>query len=189
MDTTLRTVKTAMRHDKRLYMLGCFCPIDDVELGITKFRARRLAPELVPLPHVSTGWYESAFEQLPHAMLIADATTGKMQLQNTLSRTEADNKATDMLIELCLDKGKASITGSLEFGDIQGATLFSGQSCRVWAWPLDNGSIAISWRPVWNLDFEELGRLWSSANIQPEEQVEDDLGEITYIDETNERKS
>jgi len=156
MDTHLRTVKTSMSHAGDMYMLGCFCPIDDVELGITKFRARPLPPELPPLHHVPDSWYAAAMEHLPHGLLITNKA-GELLAQNALSRFEANNEATGLLIQSCLEMGGASTTGSLEWSHAEHEAMFAGQLCRVWAWPLADvdGRIAISFRPMCKFNVDE----------------------------------
>ncbi|KAL7563230.1 hypothetical protein ACA910_015722 [Epithemia clementina (nom. ined.)] len=68
--TTTTTTTTETDDKSELYMLGCFCPHDDVELGVTSFKATFLPPRLDPLPHVPSHWYAQAFEQLPMAVRI-----------------------------------------------------------------------------------------------------------------------
>ena len=72
MRTVVETRKTAMTSKEgKLYMLGAFCPHDDVELGITEFKAEKLPPKLQLLDHVPLEWYGDAFDQLPFATIIA----------------------------------------------------------------------------------------------------------------------
>ena len=46
MSTIVETRKTAMVHGGQSYMLGCFGPHDDIELGIKSFRVTKLPPAL-----------------------------------------------------------------------------------------------------------------------------------------------
>jgi hypothetical protein len=66
MTTILETRKTAMTTTTtttqddgkgQLFMLGCFAPHDDIELGITKFRASPLPPVTEDLKHVLLSHY------------------------------------------------------------------------------------------------------------------------------------
>jgi hypothetical protein len=68
MTTIVETRKTAMmiQQNGKLFMLGrSFAPHDDVELGITTFRASQLPPVTEDLAHVPLAWYTEAFRQLP----------------------------------------------------------------------------------------------------------------------------
>lgn len=76
MATIVETRKTAIEHDGQKYMLGCFGPRDDIELGITSFRAGQLPPELDSLQEVTDSWYETAFMQLPMATALVDIRDG-----------------------------------------------------------------------------------------------------------------
>jgi len=73
MVTIVETRKTVMIHEGQNYMLGCFGPHDDIELGITSFRATKLPPTLDDLlKHVPDTWYDKAFQQLPIATTLVD---------------------------------------------------------------------------------------------------------------------
>ncbi|CAK9001773.1 unnamed protein product [Durusdinium trenchii] len=80
--TVLATRKTAMTFQDRLFMLGCFSPVDDMEMSFTDFSTTVSFPELpdlgLPVP-----WQLAAFEQLPNAMAILD---GDLVVQNHLAR-------------------------------------------------------------------------------------------------------
>jgi hypothetical protein len=86
--TIQETRKTAVLVESELYMLGCFAPHDDIELGITTFKASFLPALLEPLPHVSTAWYIEAFRQLPMATRLVDSSTRMTLTQNDLAYTK-----------------------------------------------------------------------------------------------------
>ena len=145
--TILETRKTAVLVDSELYMLGCFGPHDDIELGITTLKASFLPSALEPLTHVPAAWYTEAFRQLPLATRLVDAATGTTLRQNDLAETSFLESDT---IENCLERldqldSTAADYDSYQFGDL----LLAGQPARVWIWrPVqDNRSIlAISAR-------------------------------------------
>ena len=55
--------------------LGCVAPLDDLELGITGFKARSSAPEQPALAHVAGEWFEAAWAQLPQGACLVDMET------------------------------------------------------------------------------------------------------------------
>jgi len=87
MVTILETRKTAMKHDNQNFMLGCFGPHDDIELGITTFRATMLHPVLDPIQHVPDDWYKAAFQQLPLATTLVDLEDKSVIATNDLADT------------------------------------------------------------------------------------------------------
>lgn len=95
MDTIVETRKTAMIHGDQNYMLGCFGPHDDIELGITTFRATMLPPVLEPIKHVTDGWYEAAFQQLPFATTLINTDDMTVIAANDLATTAAANTDDD----------------------------------------------------------------------------------------------
>lgn len=148
--TILETRKTAMRaRDGRLYMLGAFCPHDDVELGITEFRAGKLPPELEEgeeqLGHIPPDWYREAFVQLPMATILMEGgENGQVLSRNFLAEeTGLDPSALKSQLE------EVQSLPEFESYQFSNASL-GGKSCRVWCWRPDNNDkdmIALSARP------------------------------------------
>lgn len=85
MVTTVETRKTAMKYDSQNFMLGCFGPHDDIELGITSFRATVLPPALDPIQNVPDDWYKAAFQQLPLATILVDLEDDRVVAANDLA--------------------------------------------------------------------------------------------------------
>lgn len=144
MCTVVETRKTAMKSKEgNLYMLGAFCPHDDVELGITEFKAEKLPPALhEELDHVPEEWYGDAFNQLPFATLIMEG--GKVVSKNSLAE-KMGLDPTSLKSEL---EEVASLPDydSYHFGNVN----MGGTSCRVWCWRPDVDDrevIAVSARP------------------------------------------
>lgn len=70
------TLKTAMCSEDKDYMLGCFEIVDDVTLGITKFKriaynASSVLPSFGTVP--SYAWFKDAFKTLPLGVAILSA--------------------------------------------------------------------------------------------------------------------
>ncbi|KAL7527205.1 hypothetical protein ACHAWF_002078 [Thalassiosira exigua] len=151
MRTIVETRKTAMTaRDGSRYMLGCFGPHDDVELGVTEFEAGALPPELSDeergADRVPTDWYRDAFVQLPLATILLEGggESGSVLSRNILAE------------ETGLDVGplKAELeeVASLpEYDSYHFAKVnVGGESCRVWCWRPDGKNrdlIAVSARP------------------------------------------
>jgi hypothetical protein len=141
MTTIMETRKTAMQQDGKLFMLGCFGPHDDIELGITTFRASQLPPPTEELTHVPDIWYAEAFRQLPVSTILLDG-------ENVLARNGLanDNKMHVDSFAACLERIESvPDRDCYEFGDV--AAL---PADRVWIWRpnVDNRSVlAIAARP------------------------------------------
>jgi len=151
MSTVLHTRKTAMRDSRgHAFMLGCVAPIDDIELGITTFSARSLAPPQPALAHIHDAWYESAWAQLPQGACLVNASTGVLSDVNSLGVATGpalDDMAGRVLARV-RDAPDAECWG---FGGVDG--LLSDSHARVWVWKLrgdlpgDEEHLALSFRP------------------------------------------
>lgn len=85
--TVVDSRRTAMAHDGHQYILGCLSLIDEIELGVTTFRASPLAAAPLPaLAHINPGWYSSAFDQLPVATWLINLDNGQPILENDLAQ-------------------------------------------------------------------------------------------------------
>jgi len=151
MRTIVETRKTAMTtRDGRLFMVGAFCPHDDVELGITEFRAEKLPPALTndedKLEHVPPEWYGEAFVQLPMATLIMEGgTTGRVISRNVIA--EATGLDPTLLKDQLGEVDSLPDYESYHFGSAD----LGGIRSRVWCWRPDVNDqdiIAVSARPT-----------------------------------------
>jgi hypothetical protein len=147
MTTILETRKTAIQQDGKLFMLGCFAPHDDVELGITTFRASQLPPPTEDLAHVPLAWYNEAFRQLPLSTILTDGEN--VLARNDLATVNEMHVDSDSFAA-CLEQIKSvPDRDCYQFSDVK----LSGNdhpASRVWMWrpDVDNRSVlAISARP------------------------------------------
>mmetsp|Transcript_20148 Transcript_20148/g.19393 ORF Transcript_20148/g.19393 Transcript_20148/m.19393 type:complete len:264 (-) Transcript_20148:371-1162(-) len=135
MVTILETRKTTMVHDDQKYMLGCFGPHDDIELGITSFRAtRKLPPALDSLTNVTDTWYEAAFKQLPFATTLVDvAEDGTIGTSTVIAANELAVADTRMVWKSLLEPilSKLPDFDSYEIGtDTQRAWIWRPEPSR-----------------------------------------------------------
>eukprot|EP00466_Bigelowiella_natans_P004412 jgi/Bigna1/69743/fgenesh1_pg.9_\ len=147
MHTTLLMRKTAMDFGTDRYMLGCFSPFDDLELGVTSFRACRLPQQQQELEHLPEGWYESVWKHLPNAALIVDFS-GNLLAENSL--VGLYKKEVPTIIDACLERVEETLERDPEincwkFANVQ---LEEGK-VRAWVWRPDENSpnFAVSIRP------------------------------------------
>mmetsp|Transcript_22134 Transcript_22134/g.54178 ORF Transcript_22134/g.54178 Transcript_22134/m.54178 type:complete len:283 (-) Transcript_22134:242-1090(-) len=103
MHTTMLIRKTAMDFNEDRYLLGCFSPFDDVELGVTSFRAEKLNGNFDGCEHIPHEWFMKAFDCLPNATLLLNAE-GKIIYRNQLVKDYEDHL--EMLLETCFPKVK-----------------------------------------------------------------------------------
>mmetsp|Transcript_1636 Transcript_1636/g.3102 ORF Transcript_1636/g.3102 Transcript_1636/m.3102 type:complete len:266 (+) Transcript_1636:84-881(+) len=147
MHTTVLIRKTSMFFGQDQFMLGCFSPFDDLELGVTSFRAGRLQEELEEPAHVETEWFEAAFKHLPNATAIITAD-GDILAQNDLIMDYKHELP--RVIDECLSHiyGTQSLDTNIDSWKFSNVSLESGKS-RVWVWRSTPGSkdLAISIRP------------------------------------------
>jgi hypothetical protein len=99
-DTYIYTRKTAMKSQRGTnYMLGCFDFVDDVSLGIAKFKviphdAAAAIPDIGRDDSALDDWFKDAFENLPNAMAIFAADGTVVALNNQWkSAKHADKEA------------------------------------------------------------------------------------------------
>ena len=151
--TVVETRKTSVTIADQLYMLGWFAPHDDVELGLTAFKAGQPPAPLEMLGHVPEEWYPQAFEQLPVAVRVVNiegvvtggAATTPVVAENKLARESFLDQDT---MRHCFNVMEGSSAagasyGAFEFGD----QLWNGKPCRIWAWRVgDDGTVAFAVR-------------------------------------------
>lgn len=108
--TILETRKTAALIDNELFMLGSFGPHDDIELGITSFKANHVPPLLEPLWHVTDSWYQQAFAQLPLASKIYHIANETYEILDTVGENNLakDCFLTDSSLQKCLESVKSA---------------------------------------------------------------------------------
>jgi len=145
--TILETRKTCIvdENDQQLYMLGCFNFHDDIELGITSFRAIPSLPAaLEPLDHVPTSWYTQAFEQLPFSVrLYSDKEMNSLLAENALAKIDfvSDEELVDAL---GLVAGADGLGGEFQSYHV------GGSDYRLWIWSVsleDEEVWAVAYRP------------------------------------------
>jgi hypothetical protein len=112
-------------------MLGCFQPHDDIELGITTFRASQLPPPTEELTHVPDAWYTEAFRQLSFSTIMLDG-------ENVLARNNLATNKNEMHVDsfaACLERVESvPDRDCYEFGDV---SLNNNPASRVWIWRPD----------------------------------------------------
>jgi len=141
--TIVETRKTSIKVAGQLYMLGWFAPHDDIELGLTKFKASRLPDPLDLLEHVPLEWYEHAFEQLPLAVRVMNMDELEdVVAENILAREGFLDETTEQhCLKLVKEAGDSFNT--FQFGDQK----WNGAPCRIWVWRLDKQNVAMAVRP------------------------------------------
>mmetsp|Transcript_75 Transcript_75/g.169 ORF Transcript_75/g.169 Transcript_75/m.169 type:complete len:267 (-) Transcript_75:180-980(-) len=146
--TTVLIRKTSMYFGQDQYMLGCFSPFDDLELGVTSFRAGKLQDELEEPAHVEPEWYEAAFKHLPNPTAII-SDDGGVLAQNDLMMMDYKAELPSVIDE-CLSHINAtqSLDINIDSWKFSNVSLETGKS-RVWVWRSTPGSkdLAISIRP------------------------------------------
>jgi hypothetical protein len=134
MTTILETRKTAMTTTTttqddgkgQLFMLGGFAPHDDIELGITKFRASPLPPVTEDLKHVPLEWYAEAFRQLRLSTMLVDGSENKNY--SVLARNVLANDMDFDSFAACLEQVESvPDRDCYQFGDAE----LSGNPSRV----------------------------------------------------------
>lgn len=161
--TILETRKTCIidENDHELYMLGCFNFHDDIELGITSFRAiPRLPAALEPLPHISTTWYTQAFEQLPFSMrLYSDSELTNLLEENTLA--EMDFVSDDDLASAMEQVHSAGDPGKFQ------AFHVGGSDYRLWIWSVQLKKKETVWAVAYRPKNTPVPALVEQAIAQP----------------------
>jgi hypothetical protein len=174
-ETYMHVRKTAVHHEHAQWVLACAAPFDEIELGISGFRASRLTDALHPLSNVPDGWYDLAWTELPQATFAVSNMESKEMIapngfallaakQSELEMAQwardagcpwdGDEECTadagprplEMLIMHCLERIRTMPDAQAwEFGGVR----FCDSLVRVWAWrPLDcSPTIAFSFRP------------------------------------------
>ncbi|KAJ1638502.1 hypothetical protein T492DRAFT_833631 [Pavlovales sp. CCMP2436] len=99
MDSLVHMRKTSCRICDKLYLLGCGAPYDEIELGVSSYRASNLPSFFHPLtntlPHA---WYEAMWEHLPHAtFMVANMTSDEVLAPNILARKMVKDCKLEML--------------------------------------------------------------------------------------------
>jgi len=168
--TILETRKTAALIDNELFMLGSFGPHDEIDLGLTSFKANHVPPLLDPLRHVTDAWYEQAFAQLPLASKIYHIASETYEIQDTVDENSLskDSFLTDSSLEKCLEWVKsAGIEYSAFHVSHAEIVMISGNNhksqktpirepgishrARVWLWRPDPANpciLAVACRPT-----------------------------------------
>jgi hypothetical protein len=146
--TILETRKTCIvdENDHVLYMLGCFNFHDDIELGITSFRAIPSLPDaLEPLRHIPTTWYAQAFQQLPFSVrLYSDSQLKDLLAQNSLAEL-------DFVSDEDLAAAMEQVDGAAAFDKEYQTFHVGGSDYRLWIWSVqlkkDEAVWAVAYRP------------------------------------------
>ena len=151
--TVVETRKTSVKIVDQLYMLGWFAPHDDVELGLTAFKASQPPAPLETLEHVPAEWYPRAFEQLPVAVRVVNiegvvtggAATTPVVAENKLARESFLDQDT---MRHCFNTMEGSSAAGASYGAFQfGDQLWNGKPSRIWAWRVgDDGNVAFAVR-------------------------------------------
>jgi hypothetical protein len=139
--TIVETRKTSVQILDQLFMLGWFSPHDDVELGVTTFKADKVPETLPLLDHVPSDWYEGAFDQLPLAIRVINSGDGTTIIENQMA---LDSFLDHDTIQGCLDliKGAGSHYSAFQYGN----KMYNDKPSRIWAWHLDDDNVAIAVR-------------------------------------------
>jgi hypothetical protein len=150
-NTVVHARKTAVVIQGETYVIGTFAPFDDVELGITTFRARYLPRELPDPDVVPLRWFEGAFENLPLPVAVVDSGGNFLRvnafMQHHVGSFGWKKAAVECLEQVKMtricDKGK----NAWEFSRVQIEDA-STTKYRVWVWRpvVDSDMYAICFR-------------------------------------------
>eukprot|EP00434_Breviolum_minutum_P012258 symbB.v1.2.010805.t2/scaffold712.1/size170421/4 len=152
----LATRKTAMVFQEQCYMLGCFFPVDEIELGFAELSTALPFPEREELSHgPPAGWFEAAFHQLPNAMVILN-DIGEVMAQNQLASDLGEGQS--LVIQMCLDMVKSTqlVDPSVKYWNMRKRDVLVGSSAgtaiRIWLWRFligeEKGRLGICWKPI-----------------------------------------
>ncbi|CAL1133025.1 unnamed protein product [Cladocopium goreaui] len=146
----LATRKTAMRFQDRLYMLGCFAPVDELELGFTEFSTLLPFPERGDLPQPPpAGWYTAAFDQLPNAMVILD-DAGEVVVRNQLANDLGE------LLPLAIRLGQETVKATdlvdpaRRYWHLRKVFPGAKRPMRIWLWRFGSqlNAMALCLKPI-----------------------------------------
>eukprot|EP00929_Paragymnodinium_shiwhaense_P033880 TRINITY_DN18522_c0_g1_i5.p1 TRINITY_DN18522_c0_g1~~TRINITY_DN18522_c0_g1_i5.p1 ORF type:complete len:142 (+),score=24.81 TRINITY_DN18522_c0_g1_i5:206-631(+) len=128
-------------------MLGCVQPIDDIEYGICRFKARQLPASTQKLDHVPDGWYEAAWKHLPQPAVIVDATSGAVQDANLLAQAVNEDELSARLKQSLKMRQESEHAASWE-----SSCSIAGVRNRTWLWTptesLKDSHLVFSFRSV-----------------------------------------
>eukprot|EP00438_Fugacium_kawagutii_P033984 Skav228942 [mRNA] locus=scaffold2181:373837:377040:- [translate_table: standard] len=141
----LATRKTAMLFQEQQYMLGCFFPVDELELGFTHFSTGLPFIERPDLPRPPPlAWYTAAFDQLPNAMVILDNAGGVMA-QNQLA-----HRSGEVLPAVIRMTAAEKADPSVRYWHLRRLLPELQSPLRIWLWRAFDESplLNICWKPI-----------------------------------------